>query len=193
MVARMPRYVPAPSGIRSESRIPAIGQNGSSRHVQELFGSSSRSVNEYRSGLLIRTSIAAGQRCRSRTSDSGRRGGTSKMKLCNHERRCPRPGPRRVHGGSMTGIRKSIRGLHRRVRRGHCIALLGCVSLTHRDYVAWPSVTPSLRTRAGRAVWPDLIRSRKRAWLGRCRHRSCFYRPRIPHGLSRPLGPAAPP
>jgi hypothetical protein len=33
MVARMPRYGLAPPGIRSAPRIPAIGQNDSSRHV----------------------------------------------------------------------------------------------------------------------------------------------------------------
>ena len=54
VVARMPRYAPAPSGIRSESRIPATGQNGSPRHVLALFDSSSRRRIECRSGLLIR-------------------------------------------------------------------------------------------------------------------------------------------
>ena len=54
MFARMPRYAPAASGIRSESRIPETGQNGSSRHVLALFDSSSRRINEHRSGLLIR-------------------------------------------------------------------------------------------------------------------------------------------
>jgi hypothetical protein len=54
VVARMPRYAPAPSGIHSESRIPATGQNGSSRHVLALFDSSSRRINEHSSGLLIR-------------------------------------------------------------------------------------------------------------------------------------------
>jgi hypothetical protein len=33
MFARMPRYAPAASDIRSDSRIPATGQNGSSRVV----------------------------------------------------------------------------------------------------------------------------------------------------------------
>ena len=41
MFARMPRYAPAASGIRSESRIPAIGQNGSSRHVSAPSGTRS--------------------------------------------------------------------------------------------------------------------------------------------------------
>jgi hypothetical protein len=54
MVARMPRYAPAPSGIRSESRIPETGQNDSSRHVLSLFDSSSRRISEQSSGLLIR-------------------------------------------------------------------------------------------------------------------------------------------
>ena len=53
MVARMPRYAPASSGIRNESRILASGQNGSSRHVLALFDSSSRIINEQSSGLLI--------------------------------------------------------------------------------------------------------------------------------------------
>ena len=52
-VARMPRYGPALPGIRSAPRIPAAGQNGSSRHALALFGSSSRRINEHRSGLLI--------------------------------------------------------------------------------------------------------------------------------------------
>jgi hypothetical protein len=54
VVARMPRYAPAASGIRSESRIPAAGQNGSSRHVLSLLDSSSKRINEQSSGLLIR-------------------------------------------------------------------------------------------------------------------------------------------
>ena len=54
MFARMLRYAPATSGIRSESRIPATGQNGSSRHVLALLGSSSSRINEQSSGLLIR-------------------------------------------------------------------------------------------------------------------------------------------
>jgi hypothetical protein len=53
MVARMPRYAPAPSGIHSESRIPATGQNDSSRHVLASFDSSSKSRIEFGSGLLI--------------------------------------------------------------------------------------------------------------------------------------------
>jgi hypothetical protein len=54
MVARMPRYVLAPTGIRSAPQIPAIGQNDSSRQVLALFDSSSRRTIECRSGLLIR-------------------------------------------------------------------------------------------------------------------------------------------
>src|SRR5277367_1727166 len=54
MFARMPRYGPAPPGIRSEARIRATGQNGSSRHVLAFFDSSSRRINEQSSGLLIR-------------------------------------------------------------------------------------------------------------------------------------------
>jgi hypothetical protein len=54
MFARTPGYAPAPSGIRSESRIPETGQNGSSRHVLSLPGSISKRINEQRSGLLIR-------------------------------------------------------------------------------------------------------------------------------------------
>jgi hypothetical protein len=54
MFARMPRYGPAPPGIRSEARMRATGQSGSSRHVLALFGSSSRRINEQSSGLLIR-------------------------------------------------------------------------------------------------------------------------------------------
>jgi hypothetical protein len=54
MFARMPRYALAASGIRRAPRIPATGQNGSSRHVQALFDSSSRRINEQSSGLLIR-------------------------------------------------------------------------------------------------------------------------------------------
>ena len=37
MFARMPRYAPAASGIRSALRIPATGQTGSSRHVSASF------------------------------------------------------------------------------------------------------------------------------------------------------------
>ena len=51
---RMPRYGPAPPGIRSEARMRATGQSGSSRHVLALFDSSSRRINEQSSGLLIR-------------------------------------------------------------------------------------------------------------------------------------------
>ena len=54
MFARMPRYASAASGIRSEPRIPATGQNGSSRHVLALLDTSSSSINEQSSGLLIR-------------------------------------------------------------------------------------------------------------------------------------------
>ena len=54
MFARMPRYAPASSGIRSAARMRATGQNGSSRHVLALFDSSSRRINEQSSGLLIR-------------------------------------------------------------------------------------------------------------------------------------------
>jgi hypothetical protein len=42
MFARMPRYGPAQPGIRSATRMRATGQNGSSRHVLELFDSSSK-------------------------------------------------------------------------------------------------------------------------------------------------------
>ena len=41
MFARMPRYAPAASGIRSALRIPATGQNGSPRHVSASFDTSS--------------------------------------------------------------------------------------------------------------------------------------------------------
>jgi hypothetical protein len=54
MFARMPRYGPAPPGIRSATRMRATGQNGSSRHVLALHDSSSRRINEHSSGLLIR-------------------------------------------------------------------------------------------------------------------------------------------
>jgi hypothetical protein len=54
MFARMPRYGPAQPGIRSATRMRATGQNGSSRHMLVLFSSSSRRINEYSSGLLIR-------------------------------------------------------------------------------------------------------------------------------------------
>jgi hypothetical protein len=54
MFARTPRYAPAPSGIRTESRFPTTGQNGSSRHVLALHGTSSRRISEQSSGLLIR-------------------------------------------------------------------------------------------------------------------------------------------
>jgi hypothetical protein len=54
MFARMPRYTPAPLGIRSTARMRATGRNGSSRHVLALFDSSSRRINEQSSGLLIR-------------------------------------------------------------------------------------------------------------------------------------------
>ena len=53
MFARMPRYTPAASGIRSAPRIPAAGQTGSSRHVLAFHNSSSRRINEQSSGLLI--------------------------------------------------------------------------------------------------------------------------------------------
>jgi hypothetical protein len=54
MVARMPRYAPAASGTRGTQRIPAAGQNGSSRHVLALFDSSLSRRIEQSSGLLIR-------------------------------------------------------------------------------------------------------------------------------------------
>ena len=54
MFARMPRYAPAASGIRSAAGMRAAGQNGSCRHVLAWFGSSSRRINEQSSGLLIR-------------------------------------------------------------------------------------------------------------------------------------------
>ena len=47
----------------------------------------------------------------------------------------------------MTGIRKVDPRVDGRPRRGDCIALPGCDSHAHRDDVAWPSVTPSLKTR----------------------------------------------
>jgi hypothetical protein len=53
MFARMPRYGPALPGIRSAPRIPATGQNGSSRHVLASLNSTSRRINEQSSGLLI--------------------------------------------------------------------------------------------------------------------------------------------
>jgi hypothetical protein len=53
MVARMPRYSPAPPGIRSAARMRSTGQNGSSRHVLPLSDSSSEIIIECRSGLLI--------------------------------------------------------------------------------------------------------------------------------------------
>jgi hypothetical protein len=62
MFAPMPRYAPAASDIHSVPRIPATGQNGSSRHVLALFNSSSRRIIECRSGALIRCSIAPGHR-----------------------------------------------------------------------------------------------------------------------------------
>jgi hypothetical protein len=54
MFARMPRYAPAPLGIRSAARMRATGQNGSFRHVLALFDSSSMIIIKQRSGLLIR-------------------------------------------------------------------------------------------------------------------------------------------
>jgi hypothetical protein len=50
MFARMPRYAPAPLGIRSPAQMRATGQNGSSRHVLALFDSSSIRINEQSSG-----------------------------------------------------------------------------------------------------------------------------------------------
>lgn len=44
MVARTPRYTPAPPGIYSAARMRATGQNGSPRHVLALFNSSSRRI-----------------------------------------------------------------------------------------------------------------------------------------------------
>jgi hypothetical protein len=55
MFARMPRYGPAPPGIRSASRMQVTGQNGSSRYGLALFDNSSRRINEQSSGLLIRS------------------------------------------------------------------------------------------------------------------------------------------
>jgi hypothetical protein len=54
MFARMPRYAPAASGIRSATRMRATGQNGSSRHMLVLYNSSSRRISEQVSELLIR-------------------------------------------------------------------------------------------------------------------------------------------
>jgi hypothetical protein len=54
MFARMPRYDPAPSGIRGDARMHATGQNDSPRHVLTSFDSSSRRINEQSSALLIR-------------------------------------------------------------------------------------------------------------------------------------------
>ena len=54
MVARMPRYAPAASGIRSAPRIPATGQNGSSRHVSHRPTPGQHGILEQSSGLLIR-------------------------------------------------------------------------------------------------------------------------------------------
>jgi hypothetical protein len=53
MVARMPRYAPEASGIRGTPRIPASGQNGSSRHVPASSDTSSEGKWEQSSGLLI--------------------------------------------------------------------------------------------------------------------------------------------
>ena len=53
MFARMPRYTPAPPGIRSTARMRATGQNGSSRHMLALFDSSSKMIFKQSSGLLI--------------------------------------------------------------------------------------------------------------------------------------------
>jgi hypothetical protein len=46
MFARMPWYAPAPSGTRGAAQMQATGQNGSSRYVIALYGSSSRRINE---------------------------------------------------------------------------------------------------------------------------------------------------
>jgi hypothetical protein len=54
VVARMPRYAPAVSGIRNAPRIPATGQNDSSRHVLASLDTKSGSRIELSSGLLIR-------------------------------------------------------------------------------------------------------------------------------------------
>ena len=54
MFARMPRYGPAPPGIRSEVLMRANGQDDSSRHVLASFDSSSRRISEQSSRLLIR-------------------------------------------------------------------------------------------------------------------------------------------
>jgi hypothetical protein len=54
MFARMPRYDPAPPGIRSDARMQGTGQNDSTRHVLTSFDSSSRRISEQSSGLLIR-------------------------------------------------------------------------------------------------------------------------------------------
>src|SRR5690242_14938410 len=52
--SRIPRYAPAASGIHSTPRIPASGQNVSSRHVLASPDTRSEGRNECRSGLLIR-------------------------------------------------------------------------------------------------------------------------------------------
>jgi hypothetical protein len=54
VVARMPRYAPAASGTRSAQRIPANGQNGSSRHMPVSSSTRSERNNRKNCGLLIR-------------------------------------------------------------------------------------------------------------------------------------------
>ncbi len=54
LLARMPRYTPAPLGIRSTARMRATGRNGSFRHVLALSDSSSTRIIKQISGLLIR-------------------------------------------------------------------------------------------------------------------------------------------
>jgi hypothetical protein len=52
MFARMPRYTPAASGIRNESRILATGQNDSSRHVSASPDTSSEQNNRIQERTL---------------------------------------------------------------------------------------------------------------------------------------------
>jgi hypothetical protein len=54
MFARMPRYAPAASGIRSAPRIPTTGQNGSSRHVPASSGTRPEWKMRTKQRLLIR-------------------------------------------------------------------------------------------------------------------------------------------
>src|SRR5689334_21783539 len=72
MFARMLRDAPAASGIRSASRIPASGQNGSSRYVSAPPVTNSEIKFEHSSGLLIRGHEDAGRRPFAISPQSGR-------------------------------------------------------------------------------------------------------------------------